>query len=177
MNREEEERFLEMWRPIEFKRNTFMTEAGSIERRFYVVINGVQAVYFLDQKGKKVVIGFSFNGSYSGIYDSFMDVEPSGFFLETMTDSELYYITRDQYESLFSEFKGFDRWGRIVHGELLRGRVKRELELSTMTSEERFRIFMKRCPKPLREIPQKYLASYLNMTPETFSRLFNKVTW
>ena len=38
-------------------------------------------------------------------------------------------------------------------------------------SKEKYDAFISRCPKELLVIPQKYLASYLGMTPETFSRL------
>ncbi len=177
LSEEHAQEFLGLWKPVAISKHTLMTEVGKVERRFYVVIKGVQAVYLLDRKGNKVVIGFSFDGSYSGIYDSFVDREPSGYFLEALTDSELYYISPDEYDALFDKYPGFDRWGRIVHGFLLKGRVQRELEISTLTSEERFKLFMKRCPQQLRQIPQKYLAAYLNMTPETFSRLMNSVTW
>ncbi len=44
-------------------------------------------------------------------------------------------------------------------------------EYRVLNSKERYISFMKRCPDELRIIPQKYLASYLNMKPETFSRL------
>ena len=54
---------------------------------------------------------------------------------------------------------------------MLIGRGKREIELLTLSAEERYINFMRRCPKVLLQIPQKYLASYLNMKPETFSRL------
>ena len=177
MSREEELTFLDLWKPISFAKHEIMTQAGEVERRFYVVITGVQSVYFIDRNGNKVVIAFSFDGSYSGVYDSFTDGAQSGYFLEALTDSQLYYIDLPSYENLFDAYTGFNRWGRLTHGELLRGRVQREIELSTLSSKERFVKFMKRCPKQLHQIPQKYLVSYLNMSPETYSRLMNSTTY
>lgn len=174
---EDAEAFLELWKPISFPKGAIMTEVGQYEKRFYVVLSGVQAVYLINPKGDRVTIGFSFDGSYSGIYDSFAFGSPSAYFLQALTPSELVYITPEEYHALFDRFPGFDRWGRIVHGQLLMGRVQRELELTTLSSEERFVRFMRRCPEPLRQIPQKWLASYLNMSPETFSRLQNSVAW
>lgn len=168
---------MKLWKPKHFNKFEIMTEAGQIERRFYVVISGVQTIYFIDRNGNKIVIAFSFDGSYSGVYDSFTDGAPSGYFLEALTESSLYYIELSDYERLFETFSGFNKWGRIVHGELLRGRVKREIELSTLSSKDRFVNFMNRCPKELKSIPQKYLASYLNMSAETFSRLMNSVPY
>ncbi|MCG8576304.1 MAG: Crp/Fnr family transcriptional regulator [Flavobacteriales bacterium] len=163
--------FYEMWKEIEFGKNEFLTEAGKVEKRFYLVIEGVQVIYILDLKGDKKVIGFSFDGSYSGVYDSYLYQRPSKYFLEALTPSKLIYISLEDYQSLFDRYPEFDRWGRIVHQQLLVGRVDREIEIITLSAKERFDAFMERCPAPLLNIPQKYLASYLNMTPETFSRM------
>lgn len=164
-------RFFEMWEEVQFNRSDFITSSGKIERYFYVVISGVQTIYILTKDGDKKVIGFSFDGSFSGVYDSFLLEKPSHYFLEALTPSTLIRITKQQYDALFQIYPEFERWGRLAHQDLLVGRVQREIELTTLSVKERYRIFMERCPDPLRTIPQKYLASYLNMTPETFSRM------
>ncbi len=163
--------FFDMWEEVSFDRSDFITAYGKIERYFYIVISGVQAIYILSKDGEKQVIGFSFDGSFSGVYDSFLLEKPSHYFLEALTPSRLIRTTKDCYHQWFERYPEFDRWGRIAHQHLLVGRVQREIELTTLTAKERFEIFMERCPEQLRSIPQKYLASYLNMTPETFSRL------
>mgnify|MGYP006233670845 CR=1 FL=1 len=163
--------FFEIWEEVAFNRSEFITSSGKIERYFYVVISGVQAIYILSKEGDKQVIGFSFDGSFSGVYDSFLLEKPSHYFLEALTPSRLIRMSKPQYDELFERYPEFDRWGRIAHQNLLLGRVQREIELTTLSVKERYEKFMDRCPQPLRTIPQKYLASYLNMTPETFSRM------
>ncbi|PWL28221.1 MAG: Crp/Fnr family transcriptional regulator [Fluviicola sp. XM-24bin1] len=167
--------FLDFWEEVEHPKGSFLTEAGKIERYFYVVIEGVQAVYILTPNGDKKVIGFSFDGSFSGIYDSFLKESGSHYFLEALTDSRLLRMNKAQYDSLFDRYPEFNEWGRVIHQELLIGRVQREVELITMDAKERFDVFMNRCPKKLMTVPQKYLASYLNMTPETFSRMRKQI--
>ena len=163
--------FFEKWEEVSYKRYDFITCAGDIERYFYVVVEGVQCVYLIDRNGDKQVIGFSFDGSFSGIYDAFMKAKASSYFLEALTPSKLLRINLPDFLSLFKQYPEFEHWGRVVHLDLLIGRVDREVELITTTAQERFSQFNDRCPEPLKNIPQKYLASYLNMTPETFSRL------
>lgn len=168
---ERHKKFLSFWEVVSFKKNDLITESGRVEKYFYVVIQGVQAIYILTPNGDKKVIGFSFDGSFSGVYDSFLKKRPSHYFLEALTDSKLVRMHIDQYSKLFDLYPEFNEWGRIVHQNLLIGRVEREVELITLTAKERFDSFMERCPEELMQVPQKYLASYLNMTPETFSRL------
>jgi CRP-like cAMP-binding protein len=174
-SKEEDDYFHEVWREERFSKGDFITEAGKVERKFYIALEGVQAIYLIDRRGEKVVFGFSFDGSFSGIYDSFLEAAPAHYFLEALTDSRLAWIDKTTYDSLFEKFPSFEKWGRIFHQDILIGRIKREIELVTLPAEERYRRFIQRCPEPLKRIPQKYLASYLNMSPETFSRLRARV--
>lgn len=173
---ERHEVFLDFWEEVRFPKGSFLSEAGKVERYFYVVLEGVQAIYILTPNGDKKVIGFSFDGSFSGIYDSFLKESGSHYFLEALSDSRLLRMNKKQYDSLFELYPEFNEWGRLVHQELLIGRVQREIELITMDASERFEVFMNRCPKQLLTVPQKYLASYLNMTPETFSRMRKRIS-
>ena len=172
-----QQEFEQVWKPVSFNRRVFITEAGRVERYFYYVLAGVQALYIIDRRGEKVVLGFSYAGNFSGVYDSFIHERPSSFFLEALTPSKMLAVSLNHYNSLFQKFPEMEKWGRIFYQNILLGRVSREVELLTLPASERYRQFMQRCPPELHLIPQKYLASYLNMTPETFSRLRAKVDY
>ena len=168
--------FFNAWKEITYTKGDLITEAGFVEKYFYVVLYGVQAIYVIHPNGDKKILGFSFNGSFSGVYDSFLKQYNSLYYLEALTPSRLLRIDKEVYDKLFILYPEFNVWGRVAHQELLIGRAKREVELITMTAKERFEVFSKRCPKELLSIPQKYLASYLNMTPETYSRLRKSIS-
>ncbi len=166
----------ENWEDVDFEKGELITQPGQIENSFYIVISGVQCIYILTKEGEKKVIGFSFDGSFSGVYDSFLKQTPSHYYLEALTASKLIRISKTVYDQFFEMYPDFNYWGRIAHQELLIGRVQREIELVTLSAKERFEKFSERCPKPLLQIPQKYLASYLNMTPETYSRMRKSIS-
>ena len=169
--------FLNLWNEYSFKQNELITEAGRIEKYFYVVLEGVQAIYLLNQKGEKVILGFSYSGSPSGVFDSFIHQKPSDSFLEALRPSKMLAIARSDYLSLFDNNPHFHQWAHHFFRDILFGRLFREVELLTLTAEERYVAFMQRCPEELKVIPQKYLASYLNMKPETFSRLRSSILY
>ncbi|WP_422082966.1 Crp/Fnr family transcriptional regulator [Ulvibacterium sp.] len=168
---EEESKFRSLWVLKSFNRSDLITEAGTTERYFYFVLEGVQALYILNERGEKVVLGFSYSGSPSGVFDSFIYKTPSFTFLEALKPSKMLAINWENYQSLFELYPDFQTWGHHFFRDILIGRLYREVELLTLSAEERYIRFMQRCPKELQVIPQKYLASYLNMKPETFSRL------
>lgn len=161
----------ENFRLKEFNQYDFLAEAGAVANYFFLVISGVQVIYLINAKGEKVVLGFSFAGSVSGVYDSFLQRTPSKYFIEALTPSKLIALSHDKYKELFEKFPYLYKWRANFMEEFTIGRSSREEEILTLTAKERFDAFVKRCPPELLQIPQKYLASYLNMTPETFSRL------
>ncbi len=177
INEQEEDHFKSLWSLKTFNQYDFITEAGSIERYFYFVLEGVQALYILNEKGEKVVLGFSYSGSPSGVFDSFIAKQASHTFLEALKPSKLLAISLEDYLNLFKKYPDFNVWGHEFFRDILFGRLHREVEILTMSAEQRYIAFMQRCPEELKVIPQKYLASYLNMKPETFSRLRASVSY
>ncbi|MEP3210798.1 MAG: Crp/Fnr family transcriptional regulator [Maribacter sp.] len=174
---ESEHYFRDLWQIKTFKQYDLITEAGRIENFFYYVLEGVQAVYLVNEKGEKVVLGFSYSGSPSGVFDSFVNRKPATLFLEALKPSKLLAISYTNYQRLFQHYPKFHEWGHEFFKAVLLGRLSREVELLTLNAQDRYISFMKRCPDELKIIPQKYLASYLNMKPETFSRLRASVSY
>ncbi|WP_420317583.1 Crp/Fnr family transcriptional regulator [Ekhidna sp.] len=164
--------FLEQnFHEFEYSQREMIVEGGNYSKYFYFVLSGVQALYLINDKGEKVVLGFSFQGSPSGAFDSFVSGEPSHFFLEALTDSVMIGINKTKFDELFQQFPAFYKWRAHFMENILLGRISREVEMMTLSAKDRFNAFIKRCHPELLQIPQKFLASYLNMKPETFSRL------
>ncbi len=159
------------FKPKSYASREFLVEAGSVAKYFYLVVEGVQALYMITNKGEKAIAGFSYQGDQSGVFDSFITQKPSQLFLEALTPSVLIAISKPDFEELFNQFPEFYKWEACFLEQILFGRLTRETEMLTYSAKERFEAFMQRCPSELLKIPQKYLASYLNMQPETFSRL------
>jgi len=53
---------------------------------------------------------------------------------------------------------------------------KRELSLLSQTAEERYLSLFSDRPKLLKQIPLKYIASYIGVTPQALSRIRKRIT-
>lgn len=164
------EDFKSKWKPVSLNRNEFLTQAGQVEKYFYFVEEGVIRAYIL-KDGNEISIGFSYDNDYSGAYDSFLDQKPSDIYLQALTKCSILRISFDDLTEMFDSHKGIERWGRIFNSKILIDMARRQIEVRAFSAEERFDRLHNDSPHIFQLVPQKYLASYLGMTPETFSRL------
>lgn len=162
------------WAERSYAKGAFIAEAGAIEDHFHIVKDGVHRLYF-EHDGTERCLGFAYAGTWSGDPDSFFSRRPGRFQLQALTASSTMAIHRDDLLGHYDRIPAMERFGRLILEELLVGRATREVEMLTLNAEERYRKLMQRSPHLLQLVPQKDLASYLGMTPETFSRLRTKV--
>lgn len=165
--------FSESWKPFSFDKHTIVTDMGQKEPYFYYVHEGLLRGYFL-KNGVEYNIGFSYNGEYSGVYDSFITQQPSTWILETINPSIGLKIEYKKLMQLLDDHKQMERWLRLFYQQVLVGFGIFTKSILADSAEERFTRLVNQSPQVVQMIPQKYLASYLGMTPETFSRMRKK---
>jgi hypothetical protein len=66
---------------------------------------------------------------------------------------------------------GAEELARSIITQMFIKKDNRYMEQLNITTRERFLQYMNNHPHMLQRVPQKILASYLNIKPETFSRL------
>lgn len=165
--------FSQQWKPFHFEKDELVTDFGIVEKYFYFVTNGVIRGYFI-KDGNEHNMGFSYEGDFSGVYDSFLHQKPATYSMQALTKVTGFRITHENLMKLFDDHKVFERWGRLFNEMILTGLGVFIQSIIADSAEERFRQLMKRSPHILQLIPQKHLASYLSMSPETFSRMRKK---
>ena len=110
-------------------------------------------------------------GSLMGSVISFLTGEPSRYVLETIEPVTALAISKADLEGLFEADKKWEKFGRKIITAFFLQIEYHNLDMIKYSTKERFVNFMKQNPDLVLRIPQKYLASYLEIQPETFSRL------
>jgi CRP-like cAMP-binding protein len=153
-----------------FDKRELLIKTGEVENYLNFVVKGLVRKYFY--KGKtEVITQIAREGDVVNSSASFLSGAPSPFWVETLEPSTFLSITRDQLEKLYENSPRIERLGRILMTHLFLQREEWEHECLRLNSRERFLHFVENNPDLMQRVPQKYLASYLNMKPETFSRL------
>ena len=166
--------FSRIWLPVSYKRKSVMTVAGETEKYLYWVTEGVQRGFHLHGT-KEATIVFTYASSFSGIIDSFLNQQPSRYFLETLTSSEFLRTSFSQFEQMRRKHPSITEAVYKMLSLTVGGILERQIELMVYTAEEKFKVLLNRSPQILQIVPHKYLASYLGLDPTTFSKLMGSV--
>lgn len=153
------------------KRKQFLLEAGDVSKYIYFIKEGCIRMYFTDKEGEEHVIGFSVEDWWAGDIASFSHAEPSIFSIDALEDSEVLYTDKAGMDKLYAQLPQLEKYFRIIFQNALAAQFQRVTNTNSFTAEERYVAFQKKYPQFDRRIPQKYLASYLGITPEFLSKL------
>ncbi|HZG24702.1 MAG TPA: Crp/Fnr family transcriptional regulator [Chitinophagaceae bacterium] len=163
------------WKPFFAKRKEIITVSGEKEKYLYLVIDGVQRIYYFDDQNREATILFTYAPSFGGVLDSLMLQQPSKYFYETLTPSSFLRVSFVDLQNLMLASADTERMIRIGITAALSGVLERLVELQCFSSEEKFRKLLRRSPHILQLVPHKYLANYLGIDPTNFSKLINKI--
>lgn len=152
-----------------FGKKEFVTRAGEIENNFNFIIKGLVRKYY--KKGNNEInTQISMEGHIILSQESFHSRTPSEYYVETIEPTVFISIQFEDLEKLYSISKKFEHLGRLVITHTMMIKDRWQMQMIKMTPRERFLNFVMKNPDLMQRVPQKYLASYLNIKPETFSR-------
>lgn len=168
------ESLLSKFKTVEYPRRALLTEAGQTERYLYFVLEGLQRSYFI-HNDKDITFQFTYAGDFTGVPESFLLQKPSRFYLECLSPSRLLRLAYPDLQKLSDTYPELSDYRRRGVEYVLDRIILQQQNLMAMNAEERLQAFLQRSGHLLQQIPQKYIASYLNMSEATFSKLLNSV--
>ena len=164
-----EQIFLPRIRLRKFGKKEILVRAGEVENHINFIIKGLIRKYY--RKGSEEFnTQLSYEGHIIHCQESFHSRTPSEYFMEAIEASVVASFTYDDLEKIFGQSIKMEHLGRMVITQTMVLKDKWRMQLVKLTARERFLDFVTRNPELLQRVPQKYLASYLNIKPETFSR-------
>jgi CRP/FNR family transcriptional regulator, anaerobic regulatory protein len=168
---------LNLWSRVKtLKPKETLIDFSKQDTNLYFVVDGCVRLFITDSKGKETNIGFGYNSTFITSFQSFIDEKPSILCIESILESNLMSISKTNLMALINENKEIANWYRSLLESTLSGHIQRQVELLTLKPAERYDVFVKRSGYLINLIPQKLIASYLMMTPETLSRIRARIS-
>ncbi len=154
----------------EFQKKEILIKKGDTEQYLYFINKGLIHQYFY--KGKEMVTTDLVGpGTITGSVSSFLSGKPSNYYLEAMEQTLVLAMSKQCLEELYNSDKKWQQVGRILITYFLLQQERQLIDNIRFSMRERFVNFAEASPELLKRVPQRRLASYLNIKPETFTRL------
>jgi CRP-like cAMP-binding protein len=152
-----------------FEKKEIVSREGEVEEYLNFIVHGLVRKYYL-QDNDEVNTQISHEGHLIHAQESFHSRKPSEYFVETLEPTTFVSVTYDDLEKLYSRHIKLERLGRLVITYTMVQKDRWQMQMIKLPPRERFLFFVERHPDLLQRVPQKHLASFLNIQPETFSR-------
>ncbi len=154
----------------EHKKRTTLLNMGDVENSLSFIEKG-SVRYFIPKEEYDLTFGFCFETQFTSAYDSFVTRQPSTYQIETLSATVLWSLTHADLQDIYLKTKIGQEIGRLTAENLFIMKAKREQSLLNETSEQRYLNLFTERPNLIKEIPLKYIASYIGITPQSLSRI------
>ena len=142
---------------ITVQKGQILQHTGELNSKIYRVKSGLLRSYSIDQKGKEHIFMFAPEGWT--IADSVDPNQPCDLFIEALEDSEV--IVQEKSIENTSNTPSLIKRINVLQ--------KRVIMLMSSSAIERYQHFVETYPDIVQRVPQRMIASYLGVTPESLS--------
>ena len=153
-----------------FDKKTKVLKIGETDKYFNIIMKGLARKYLVVKK-KEVTVQLSTEGHMMHAELSFNLQKPSDCIIEAIEPVTFLSMSYANLQIIYQKIPMTEKLGRMIVTEMFIKKDQRDFRHLNTTTRERFLDYMRNHPDMLQRVPQKYLASYLNIKPETFSRL------
>lgn len=156
------------------KKNTILLRAGDICKELYFVHSGCIRTYFVSKQGNEMTRFVAFDNAIATAFSSFISQQESFEFVDALENSVLYSIRHEDFYQFVSDFPEWERFYRTLLEMAYHYQNRKIQNLVTLSAKQRYDTLMAEAPIYIRRLSNKILASYLDVTQETLSRLKTK---
>ncbi len=153
----------------QFTKNELFLSEGKVCKSIGLIEKGSMRLYY-DSPEKEACNDFFFENSVIGSFASFLTGMPSIVSIAAIEDCEVILFQKHDLINLTQKYPSIKRLADFILQEQFIRAEKREEALLKFSPEIRFKNLLEEHPKVFRRVPLHYVASYLNITPETLSR-------
>ncbi len=168
------ETYLDLEKELEvktLKKKEFVIQEGEVIKFLPFINKGLMVNYRFDNSGNRHVLQIRSEGSWLGDLYSFFSGNPTQFNIQTYSNIELLLISHETFDRLTEKYPIFERFFRISIQNAYVSTLNQVFNLHSLSAEERYLKLIKDVPKLVQDVPDYLIASYLNITPQSLSRI------
>lgn len=175
LNEQETAIFLNSFTKTQFRKHDIFSPEGRICDHVGLIEKGLMKCVY-NKNGEEVIFEFACENNFISDYYSFVTDMPSEKEIRCLEDCVVYVISKTELNKLGQQFAFIERMSRQMN-EFLFLKMHNRLKSALLDSpSERYRKLVSERQDLAQRIPQYMLASYLNVKPETISRIRKKIS-
>ena len=148
-----------------------IVESHKICKYVYFILKGSCYSYYVNDEGEKHAVQFAIEGHWITDQYSFFSRRPGIYDIETLEQTEVLVINRENFERICSASHLFEHFFRILMQNAFVALQYRLIKTNSEDAEHRYLEFVERYPHFAQRIPQYLIASYLGIKPQSLSRI------
>lgn len=153
----------------------FLIKEGQKINYLPFINNGLMVNYRLDDSGERHVLQIRSSGLWLGDLYSFFSGKPTKFNIQAYRKTELLMMNHETFDLITKEHPIFERYFRLGLQDAYVETLEQIFNLHSLSAEERYLELIENIPSLLEEIPHYLIASYLNVKPQSLSRIRKKL--
>ena len=166
---EELEDVISKFKSKTIKKNEFVLQEGETCKDLIFVQKGCLRLYYI-QDDVEVSVWFALKHSSAIEIYSFISETPTNYFLQAIEETEILYLPKTALNKLYETHPKMQEMMRKFWEDVILHLLERFTALQRDSAEQRYLDLLDK-PELLQTIPQKYLASFIGVTPTSLSRI------
>lgn len=162
------------WREF-IPKKFFYLKAGQICRQIAFLTKGCSRSFTTDEKGGEHILFFAFEDWIIGDMESIQTGKPGVLNIQAMEDCELMCIQKADMDKLENQLPKIKEWHIAKQQRALHVALRRLSEVKSLTPEERYNDLIIKYPQIFQRVPLQYIAMYLDIEPQSLSRLRKRI--
>ncbi|WP_299289348.1 Crp/Fnr family transcriptional regulator [uncultured Mucilaginibacter sp.] len=159
----------------EFKARDYFIEANKKNQLLGFVTSGLIRGFYMGHLGEDITTTFIKEYEFVTDYPSLLSHKPSRYNFQCLEPATIITIDFNHIRSGYNQFPGFERNGRLIAEEILKGQQKRIESFQFDSAETRYLDFVKENPQLFNRISLTHLSSYLGIERPSLSRIRKKI--
>lgn len=163
--------FLSRLEPISFAKRDVLIRQGTVASHFYWIREGCTMAFYTSEDGQEHVMQFAVTHWWTTDLKAFFKRVNAELTVQALSQGEALALSHDSYESLLKEEPVYERYFRQIFANALIVHQRRIMRTIGADAEAHYKAYLHDYPGIDQWVPQKYIASYLGITPEFLSKL------
>ena len=152
-------------------KGTLLLETGKFTDRVFFILSGYLRYFKVIETGEELVIHLFAPDNFATSVNGFFLGKKTEESLQAITDCEYLYISKSDLEKLYSTNLKWHNFGRMLMENFLIEKEERIIDQLSLSAQDRYMKLMKSQPGIIKNIPIKYIASFIGIQPESLSRI------